>query len=395
MTIHPDFDRLIDRRGTNCAKWDAMQKAYGVDPVDGIPMWVADMDFSAADVLQEAVQQLLEKANYGYFTGEAEMKTAVAWWMETRHGWSPDPRHMFSTAGLGNAIALCLQTYSDPGDEIIIFTPVYHEFTNKIVNAGRTVKESPLLRDADGMYRMDLETLETAMKGREKIVLFCSPHNPAGRVWSVEEQQALAAFCIKHDLILVSDEIHHDLVFPGATHVPMPIAAPEIIERLIMLTSSSKTFNTAGSRLGTVTIPGVDLRARFADALKALNLSPNLLGYVLTRAAYTQRGADWVDALVGYLDRNRVTFLEAIRQIPGLRAMPMQATYLAWVDFTDTGMDMSEVLRRVKSDARIAPSVGAEFGSGGESFLRFNIATPRARLSEAAALLQDAFSDLQ
>lgn len=395
MTIHHDFDTLIDRRGTNCTKWDAMQKVYGVAPKDGIPMWVADMDFAAADMLQDAVQGLLEKANYGYFTGESEMKDAVAWWMQTRHGWSPDPGHMFSTAGLGNAIAICLQTYTDPGDEVVIFTPVYHEFTNKIVNAGRVVKESPLVLGQDGMFRMDLDALEASLSGREKMLLFCSPHNPAGRVWTIEEQQALAAFCERHDLILVADEIHHDLVFPGTTHVPMPVAAPDISERLIMLTSSSKTFNTAGSRLGTVTIPGTALRKRFAAALTALNLSPNLLGHVLTRAAYTPRGADWVDQLVGYLDSNRALFLDAIGQIPGLRAMPMQATYLAWIDFANTGMEMDEVLRRVKKDARIAPSVGAEFGTGGEACLRFNIATPRARVEEAVARLQDAFSDLQ
>ncbi|WP_428512796.1 MalY/PatB family protein [Roseovarius sp.] len=395
MTIHADFDRLIDRRGTNCAKWDAMPKVYGVPVEDGIPMWVADMDFSAAEVLQDAVRGLLEKANYGYFTGESEMKDAVAWWMKSRHGWSPDPSHMFSTAGLGNAIAICLQTYTDPGDEVIIFTPVYHEFTNKIVNAGRVVKESPLVPGEDGMYRMDLQSLESALSGREKMLLFCSPHNPAGRVWTVEEQKELAAFCERHDLVLVADEIHHDLVLPGHTHVPMPVAAPDIAERLIMLTSSSKTFNTAGSRLGTVTIPGTMLRARFSDALTALNLSPNLLGCVLTRAAYTPQGAEWVDQLVGYLDGNRAAFLDAMGQIPGVRAMPMQATYLAWVDFSNTGMEMKEVLRRVNEDARIAPSVGAEFGKGGETCLRFNIATPRARVEEAATRLQAAFSDLQ
>ncbi|MFN3209804.1 MAG: MalY/PatB family protein [Roseovarius sp.] len=395
MTIHADFDRPIDRRGTNCTKWDAMEKAYGVSAEDGIAMWVADMDFAAAEVLQEAVRGLLDKANYGYFTGEPEMKDAVAWWMETRHGWSPDPAHMFSTAGLGNAIALCLQTYSDPGDEVIIFTPVYHEFTSKIVRAGRVVRESPLVKDADGLFRMDLDALEKALSGREKIVLFCSPHNPAGRVWTVAEQQALAAFCDRHDLILVADEIHHDLVFAGQTHVPMPVAAPDVAERLIMLTSSSKTFNTAGSRLGTVTIPGASLRARYAEALTALNLSPNLLGCVLTHAAYSPEGAAWVDQLVSYLAGNSAAFVEAVNAIPGLQAMPMQGTYLAWVDFSGTGMDMDEVLRRVQQDARIAPSIGAAFGSGGETCLRFNLATPRARVNEAIARLQDAFSDLQ
>lgn len=395
MTIQYDFDKAIDRVGTECTKWDAMQAAQGVAPDDGIAMWVADMDFAAADVLQDATQGLLEKANYGYFTGESEMKDAVAWWMENRHGWQADPAHMVSTAGLGNAIAICLQTFTAPGDEVIIFTPVYHEFTNKIVNAGRTVRESPLVRDAEGLFRMDLDALGSSLSGKEKMLLFCSPHNPAGRVWSIPEQKELADFCTRHDLILVSDEIHHDLIYPGQTHVPMPVAAPEVSERLIMLTSSSKTFNTAGSRLGTVTIPGADLRKRFAGMLNALNLQANLLGCVLTRAAYSPHGAAWVDHLVAYLDGNRAAFLDGMAQIPGLQAMPMQATYLAWVDFSNTGMDMDEVLHRVKTDARIAPSIGAEFGTGGASCLRFNFAMPRARLNMAIDRLQAAFRDLQ
>jgi len=388
------FDDVIDRRNTDSNKWDGMAAFTGVDAPDAIAMWVADMDFRAGDFLQEATQRLLEKANYGYFTGDRKMKDAVSWWMKTRHGWDADPKAMFSTAGLGNGIGLCLQAYTQPGDEIIIFTPVYHEFTLKIRKAGRVVKESPLVID-EGVYRMDLDALEASLSGREKAVLFCSPHNPAGRVWSRDELQALADFCIRHDLLLISDEIHHDLVLPGFSHLPFPVVAPQIADRLVMLTSASKTFNTAGTRLGTVTVPDEGLRQTFAATMRALDLSPSLLGCVLTEAAYSPRGAEWVDALVTYLDGNQKVFLDGIAQIPGLEGMPMQATYLAWVDFANTGMDMDEVIARVKGDARIAPSIGKEFGAGGESFLRFNIATRRAQVSEAVERLQDAFSDLQ
>lgn len=389
------FDEIIDRRNTRSSKWDLMDAFTGVSAPDAIPMWVADMDFRAGDFLQDAVKALLEKANYGYFDGDRKMKEAVAWWMKTRHGWEVDPAAMISTASLGNGIGLCLQAYTELGDEVIIFTPVYHEFATKIRNGGRVVKESPLLIDDAGVYRMDLETLEASLCGREKAVLFCSPHNPAGRVWSTEELRALAEFCIRHDLLLISDEIHHDLVMPSFTHVPFPIAAPEVTDRLIVMTSASKTFNTAGTRLGTVSVPNTSLRKPLADLVKALNLAPNLLGTVLTEAAYSPKGAEWVDALVAYLDGNRQVFLEGIGEIPGVTPMPMQATYLAWVDFTNTGMGMDEVERRVKTDARIAPSIGAEFGTGGENFLRFNIGTPRARLTEAVTRLTEAFSDLQ
>jgi len=215
------FDEIIDRFGTDSVKWDAMTAVTGVSGPNAIAMWIADMDFRAGDFLQTAVQDLLERANYGYSTGESEMKKAVAWWMQERHGWEANPAWMHSTYGLGNGIALCLQTFTDPGDEVIIFTPVYPEFTMKIRKAGRVVKESPL-KIENGVYHMDLDALETAMTGKERAVLFCSPHNPAGRVWSAAELQAIAAFCEKHDLLLMSDEVHHDLVHPGHRHIPLP-----------------------------------------------------------------------------------------------------------------------------------------------------------------------------
>lgn len=389
-----NFDEIIDRRGTGSTKWDAMAAYGGVSPADGIPMWVADMDFRAADVLQDAVRDLIERANYGYFTGDREMNAAVAWWMKERHGWDVDPEHMSSTAGLGHAIALILETYTDPGDAVIIFTPVYHEFTKKIELTGRVVHEAPLVIE-NGIYHIDLDALEAGLTGGERMMLISSPHNPAGRIWTPGELRKLAAFCARHDLIMIADEIHHDLVFPGQTFTSFLNAAPEAAERCFVLTAASKTFNTAGARLGTVIIPNTEMRTRFRRALLEHQTQPNLLGVELTRAAYSPRGAAWVDALVTYLDGNHRLFLDGIAGIPGLRAMPMQSTYLAWVGFADTGMDMAEVLRRVHEEARLVPSVGAAFGTGGESFLRFNIGTPRARVAEAVARLQAAFSDLQ
>jgi len=389
-----DFDEIIDRRGTGATKWDRMEAYGGVSPADGLPMWVADMDFRAADVLQDAMQTLMERANYGYFTGDGEMNEAVAWWMKQRHGWDADPDHMSSTAGLGHAIALILETYTAPGDEVIIFTPVYHEFTHKIELTGRVVHEAPLLI-RDGIFHMDLDALEAGLTGRERMMLISSPHNPAGRIWTPSELRALSELCARHDLIMVSDEIHHDLIYPGQHFTPFLIAAPEAADRSFVLTAASKTFNTAGARLGTVTIPNPDLRKRFRRALLEHQTQPNLLGVELTRAAYSPRGAAWVDELVSYLDGNYRLFRDGIDRIPGLAAMPMQSTYLAWVDFAGTGMDMEEVLRRVHDEARIVPSAEAAFGTGGDGFLRFNIGTPRARVAEAVARLQAAFSDLQ
>jgi len=389
-----NFDEIIDRRGTGSTKWDRMQAYGGVSPGDGLAMWVADMDFRAADVLQDAVRDLVERPNYGYFTGDGEMNAAVAWWMKERHGWDADPAHMCSTAGLGHAIALILETYTDPGDEVIIFTPVYHEFTHKIELADRVVHESPLAI-RDGVYHMDLDALEAGLTGRERMMLISSPHNPAGRIWTPAELRALSELCARHDLLMVADEIHHDLVFPGQTFTSFLNAAPEAADRCFMLTAASKTFNTAGARVGTVTIPNPELRKRFRRALLVHQTQPNLLGVELTRAAYSPGGASSVDDLVAYLDGNHRLFLDGMAQIPGLKGMPMQSTYLAWVGFEGTGMEMTEVLRRVHEEARLVPSVGAEFGTGGEAFLRFNIGTPRARVAEAVERMQAAFADLQ
>lgn len=389
-----NFDEIIDRRGTNCAKWDGMNAVTGVSAPDAIPMWIADMDFRAADVLQDAVAGLMDKANYGYFTGEGDLNKTISWWMQERHGWTIEPSWISNTYGLGNGIGICLQAFTQPGDEVIIFTPVYHEFLTKIAKAGRTAKQWEMPVE-NGVYHLNLAGLEEQMTGRERVLLFCSPHNPAGRIWTADELKQVAAFCERHELILISDDIHHDLIYPGQTYTPLLAAAPEAASRTIMLTSASKTFNIAGARLGSVTIPDPDLRQRFRDVLNALDIKPNLLGLVLTQAAYSPRGAAWVDELVQYLDDNHRLFLEGTHAIPGLTPMPMQSTYLAWVDFANTGMGMDEVIKRIKTGARIAPTIGADLGRGGESYLRFNIATPRPRLQEAIDRLQAAFADLQ
>ncbi len=390
-----DFDTPTDRRGTDSSKWDLMESFSGVSAEDGIAMWVADMDFRAGEFLQDAVRELLEKANYGYFCGMERYYEAVAWWMRTRHGWTVDPSWMFTTFGLGNGIAMALQCFTEPGDGVVTFTPVYHEFEAKIAKTGRINTQLPLGRAADGTYVMDFDAYDALLTGNERLVLISSPHNPAGRVWTRDELTDLAAFCLRHDLLLISDEIHHDLTLPGFRHVPTHLAVPQIEDRLICMTSASKTFNIAGARTGCVTIPDPALRQRFAAFHRSFDISPNLLGISLTRAAYSPAGAAWVDALTPYLAGNAEMFRARIDAIPGLRAMPMQSTYLAWVDFAGTGMEPDEFLGRVHRDARIAPTPGTGLGKGGESFLRFNIGTQRARIEEAGERLAAAFADLQ
>ncbi|MEM7732971.1 MAG: aminotransferase class I/II-fold pyridoxal phosphate-dependent enzyme, partial [Pseudomonadota bacterium] len=284
------FDERIDRRGTNSSKWDAMERVTGVGADDALAMWIADMDFRAPEFLQAAMHKLIDQANFGYFAGDMEMRKQIAWWMKNRHGWDANPDHMTSTLGLGHAIAALLETFTDPGDGVIIFTPVYHEFTVKINLTGRRVHESPLVI-RDGVYHMDFDVLEAGLTGDEKAMIISSPHNPAGRIWTSDELRQLADFCERHDLLMMADEIHHDLIYPGHKFTPYLVAAPKAAHRTFVLTAASKTFNTAGARLGTVTISDDDKRAAFRHHLLSHQTQANLLGVELTRAAYSPEGA--------------------------------------------------------------------------------------------------------
>lgn len=388
-----NFDIQIDRRGTHCVKWDKMEALYGVSPNEGIAMWVADMEFQPPQCVQDAIQKMHDHGVYGYFGDETAYRESIRWWMETRHGWALNPDHIFTTHGLVNGTAMCVDAFTAPGDGIVLFTPVYHAFARVISAAGREVVECEMV-NTNGRYEMDFDTYDAQMTGKETMLILCSPHNPGGRVWTKGELQAVASFAKRHDLILVSDEIHHDLVFPGATHIPMANIAG-IEDRLVMMTATTKTFNIAGSHSGNVIIANADLRARFAARMAAMGLSPNSFGLFMATAAYSPEGAAWADALVEYLDTNRKIFDEGINAIPGLASMNMESTYLAWVDFSGTGMSRDEFTKRTQDAAKIAANHGPTFGKGGDDFLRFNIAAPRTVVEDAVARMQAAFSDLQ
>ena len=389
-----NFDDNFDRRGTHSLKWDSMKDFSGVSADDGIAMWVADMDFRAADCIQNALKDKLANGNYGYYGDFSEYHAAINWWMENRHDWSVDPSWIFTTHGLCNGLGLLLHTFTEPGDGVALFSPVYHAFERVITSANRNA--IPLeLDDSSGRFEMDFDKYDAQMTGKEKMLILCSPHNPGGRIWSKSELAQVAEFCERHDLLLVSDEIHNDLIMPGHTHITMPVAVPDIAPRLIMMTAPSKTFNTAGVHSGNVIIPDPALRRKFKDTMAAFSISNSDFGTIMTTAAYSPDGAAWLDELVKYLDGNRIEFENGIRAIPGLSIMPLEATYLTWVNFAGTGMDMKEVNRRVQTDAKVVPSQGYTFGKGGESYLRFNIGTQRANITQAVKRLQAAFSDLQ
>lgn len=388
-----DFDTPLPLWDAHCTKFDGMRKVYGTADREVIPMWVADMDFRAAPPILDAVRAELERGHFGYFTDPSPHSAAVAAWMERRHGWAFDPGAVRYThgviGGLGVAIAAC----SEPGDRIVVFSPVYHAFFRQIRAMGREVLESEL-RVENGSFALDLDALENALDGRERAVILCSPHNPGGRLWAADELRSIATFCAKHDLLLISDEIHGDLTFPGVPFVPTLLAAPEHADRTVVLTAASKAFNIAGAETGILIAPDTALMKRLDPVLLDREATPNRFGMAMLKAAFTE-SEPWLDAVRAYLAENFRLLRDRMNAMPGVSVMDMEATYLAWVDMTGLGMDDAEILRRFIEDAKVAPNPGPQFEAGGSGHVRLNVALPRATLLAALDRIEAAFADVQ
>ncbi|MEZ5815540.1 MAG: MalY/PatB family protein [Hyphomicrobiaceae bacterium] len=390
-----DFDRIIPRRGTHSSKWDNMAKYAGITAPDGIPMWVADMDFRAPPGVTEALREEVERGTHGYYADTGSWAEACAAWVGKRHGLKIEPGWVTPTPGIVSGIGLILQAMSEPGDEVAIFPPVYHAFRRIITANDRRILDVELA-EQDGRHVMDFDRFKAKLTPRTKVVLLCSPHNPGGTCWTREELKELAQICAERDLLLVSDEIHCDLIFSGAKHTPTLVAAPEIADRLITCVAATKTFNLAGAHVGALVTSNDEIKKRIDQRCVAAGVaSYNLFGMVATEAAW-RTGEAWLDALIPYLQGNRDLLDRHIeKSIPGARSMRLDATYLGWVDFRGTGLTPAEVAERVAKGARIFASPGQQFGPGGEGWLRFNFALPRPLLEEALGRLAEAFKDLQ
>ncbi len=390
-----DFDRVIDRHNTHASKWDNMARLSGITASDAIPMWVADMDFAAPPGVTEALLTEVKRGTHGYYADTGSWAEACVAWMAKRHGLKIDPAWVSPTPGIVSGLGLILQAVSEPGDEVVVFPPAYHAFRKIILANERRILDAQLVQ-ANGRYAMDLEALRQKLTPRTKVVFLSSPHNPGGTVWSPDELRALAAFCAEHDLILVSDEIHCDLVFAGAKHTPTITAAPEIADRLFTCVAATKTFNLAGAHVGACVTSNPELKRKLDARIAASGLaSYNGFGMLATEAAW-RTGEAWLDALLPYLTKNRDLFDARIEAAaPGARSMRLAATYLAWVDFSGTGLAPKDVADRVAKGARIFASPGSQFGPGGETWLRFNFATPRPILEDALGRLEDVFKDLR
>ncbi|MGI9507723.1 MAG: MalY/PatB family protein, partial [Geminicoccaceae bacterium] len=267
-----DFDEVIDRRGTHAMKWDMIAARSGIEADDAIPMWVADMDFRAPPGVTDALRAEVERGTHGYYADTGSWAEALCGWMQRRHDVTFDPSWVSQTPGVVSGLGLILQAVSEPGDEIVLFPPVYHAFRRIIPANDRRILDAPM-SEADGRYQMDLEALAERLTPRTKAVFFCNPHNPGGTVWTAEEIQGLAALCERHDLILVSDEIHCDIVFEGATYIPAIKAAPEIADRLITTVAATKTFNLASAHAGACVTSNPELKKRLDKRIAASGLA--------------------------------------------------------------------------------------------------------------------------
>ncbi len=386
-----DFDTIIDRRGTGNEKWDGMEARYGVSPTDGLAMWVADMEFRPPPAVNEALISAAEHGIHGYPGGMDGYYSAIVGWMERRHGWRVEPEWILTTHGIVNAVNLAIQAFCKPGDKVVVQPPVYYPFFGSITANGCEVINNQLVR-FDGRYRMDLDELDYLVDASTRMFILCSPHNPGGRVWRRDELETLAEFCLSRDILIVSDEIHHDLVYEGYTHTVLASLGPEVARRIVTCTSASKTFNLAGTMTGNVIISDDSLRRRFQLQMARCGLhGPNRFGPMAATAAYNE-GEPWLDKLLAYLRGNRDRVDEVVRKkLPGVTSMPLEGTYLAWLDFRGTSLPMEEVIRRVQEEAKLALNHGPTFGTGGEDHMRLNFACPRSMLDEALERLVSAF----
>lgn len=375
-----DFDKLPNRRGTMSVKWDS-----DPDP-EMLPLWVADMDFTTAPCIIEALERRVAHGVFGYTHPGKEYYDAVTGWFDRRHGWKFDPSQVIYTIGVVPAISACIKALTNPGDGVIIMTPVYTCFFSSIRNNGCRVVESPLKR-TETSYAIDFDSLEDLCRdSSNKILLLCNPHNPAGRVWTHDELRRVNDICVAHGVTVISDEIHCEIVFKPHAYVPYATVATG---PYVICCSASKAFNTAGLQCANIVSPDEKMRALIDRAIninETCDVGP--MGVSAVIAAYND-GEEWLDACVQYIHGNYELLKERLGAMPGnLKVLDLEGTYLAWVDVSSLDIPSAWLCDALKREAHIWFTPGTEYGWAGEGYLRINLATSRAILTEALDRLQ-------
>jgi len=387
------FDTIIERRNTACLKWDGIKSRYGVAGDDLLPMWVADMEFRPPDAVVEAMVRRATHGIYGYPAGLEAYHQAIRSWMRRRHGWSIEDDWITSAPGVVPTINLLIRTLTNRGDGVVVQAPVYYPFFSAVEENGCRLLCNQLHFDGE-RYTMDFVDLEQKLR-RAKLLILCSPHNPVGRVWTREELLRLGELCMKHGVLVISDEIHFDLVLSGHTHTVFATLSETLAQHCIVCTSPSKTFNLAGLKPAMAIIPSGKIRRDFRHALLASGIgNPNIFCLDAVKAAY-EYGEPWLKDLLGYLEGN-VTFMRSFvaEEIPRIRMIRSEGTYLMWLDCRSLGLERTALEQLLLMKARLVLNQGYTFGPGGEGFVRMNVGCPRAMLEDGLNRLANAVRGL-
>lgn len=390
------FDTYVERRGTRSIKWDGCNAKFGVDPnVEMLPMWIADTDFRCPEEVVEAVTERAKTGSYGYITKPDSFYEAVVNWVHRRYHWEVKKEWVVFTPGVIPGFNVAYQVFSEPGDGIIVQTPVYYPFMDGIRNNHRTMVANQLI-EKDGYWTMDFDLLEQQVKDpRNKIMILANPHNPTGRVWTLEELERVGNLCADNGVLLIADQIHADLIMPGNTYHSLGELSPKILQNTIFQNAPSKTFNVAGLQTAYAVIPNDEIRVAFDTGMNANRIfNMNWFGQVALETAYNHC-EDYVDGLREYVSANMDYMVEYVRKnLPMLKMRKSEGTYMVWVDFRGTGMTTEEIEHFIVHKAHIGVDMGTWFGPGGEGWLRFNLACPRCLVEKAMEMLTKALKDL-
>lgn len=386
-----NFNLCIDRTCTDSLKWGNCKATFGTEDV--LPMWVADMDFQAPPAVIRALHERVEHGIFGYTYPSPSYYESIINWMQNRHHWTIEQQWIQFCPGIVPALSLIVENFTEPGDQVMIQTPVYPPFHSVVTNHNRELVCSSLLEQA-GYYSMDFEDMERKMAaGKIKMFILCSPHNPVGRVWTREELQRLADICTKWNVLLISDEIHADLVFETGSHIPFASLSEDAAQRSIICTAPHKTFNLAGIHTANLVIPNEKIRAKFSKALGVhATSSPTPLGLAAAEAAYRE-GAEWLDALLAYVRENIDTACNFCEQhLPEVTVWRPEGTYLLWLDFRKLGLAGKELSHFLITEAKLGLNSGDSFGTDGNGFMRMNLGCTHATVDEAMQRLEAAIS---
>lgn len=387
-----DFDEIIPREGTNCIKYDGREWIFKTNDV--LPLWVADMDFRTPDFIVDAIKKRAGHEIYGYTFKPESYYESIIGWMKRRHNWEIKKEWISSSPGVVAGFTLAIETFSKPGEEVIVQPPVYFPFFDSVKGTRRKMVENPLKLE-NGRYTFDFEDLKAKISDKTKLLLLCNPQNPGGMAWTREELKQLSSICIENGVMVISDEIHSDLVFGDREHIPFTTISEEAAINSVVFMAPSKTFNVAGLSSSVAIIPNKTNFFRYERALNVGHLGMgNIFGTVALEAAYSS-GDEWLEQMLDYVWENYL-FLEKFiaGKLPKVEVMKPEATYLIWLNFNEFGMKDKELFQFTIDEAKVGLNNGGKFGTGGDGWLRINIACPRSILEEALQRLEKAFSKL-